>query len=291
MGFRKTAFGAANPSVDKSSPWHTPPHPRSSPVASSPGVFDSEKPYFTPWHLLHIQPLHDSQRVVLIQLSESWNRQEGQQVMWHITHCIIDKLTLFWPPGVLWVEQLSAQSSFTGFRRVRSSLLLLNWSLSCSFCCLSSEPKSTRLQRSARLPVKSTRASDTCPAHSRSYEPWSLWRSKGQWRGFQTFLNRSFWLSLQSWIFTIIACAHTPLCATHLAATFMNRKSIGEAYRTIQHLNDDLKWIPKKGAQNTIQSGSTCFLTWKVDNTIGSLSVPAWAEWWREGILIHLQNI
>lgn len=69
-----------------------------------------------------------------------------------------------------------AHSSVTGHRRFRSSLLLLTWSLSCSGFCSSSDSKSCKLQRSARPPVKSTRASDTCPAHSRSYEPWSLKR-------------------------------------------------------------------------------------------------------------------
>lgn len=84
------------------------------------------------------------------------------------------KETVFWPPGLLWVEQLSAHSSFTGYRNFRSSLLLLTWSLSCSGFCSSSEPKSPRLQCSARPPVRSTRASDTCPAQSCSYDPWSL---------------------------------------------------------------------------------------------------------------------
>lgn len=79
-----------------------------------------------------------------------------------------------WPPTLLYVEQLRAHWSFSEDKRFRSSPLLLTWSLSCSGLCSTSDPESPRLQRSARPPVTSTKASDTCPAHSCSYEPWSL---------------------------------------------------------------------------------------------------------------------
>lgn len=79
-----------------------------------------------------------------------------------------------WPPVLPCVEQLMAHCSLNEDRCFRSSLFLLTWSLSCSDLCFTSNPESPKLQRSARPPVTSTKASDTCPAHSCSYEPWSL---------------------------------------------------------------------------------------------------------------------
>lgn len=79
-----------------------------------------------------------------------------------------------WPPALLRVEQLTAHWPCSEDRCFRSGPLLLTWSLSCSGLGSTSDPPWPRLQRSARPPVTSTRASDTCPAHRSSYEPWSL---------------------------------------------------------------------------------------------------------------------
>lgn len=79
-----------------------------------------------------------------------------------------------WPSGLSFVEQLSAHWFRTECRCCRSSHLFLTGALSCCALCFSSEPQSAKVQRSARPPVKSTKASDTCPAQSLSYEPWSL---------------------------------------------------------------------------------------------------------------------
>lgn len=123
----------------------------------------------TPWQSVHgTGPAH-------WHLKQS-SRSSGDALQAEKTLVSAQKLLYFWPSGLLWVEQVIAHWSFTTFRRFRSSLLLLTWSLSCSGLCSSSDPNSPKLQHSASPPVKSTRASDTCPAHSRSYEPWSLKR-------------------------------------------------------------------------------------------------------------------
>lgn len=103
-----------------------------------------------------------------------------------------------WPSAFLCVEQLIAHWSFSEDRCFRSSFLHLLWSLSCSGLCSTSNPGSPRLQRSARPPVTSTKASDTCPAHSCSYEPWSLgWIEN---RGFQIqFIYRRDYIRENIW--------------------------------------------------------------------------------------------
>lgn len=121
----------------------------------------------TPWQWAHgTDPTH--------QHLEQSPRSSGD-VTQDQNNLFVDKSSFFfffpWPSRLLWVEQLSAHWSFTWCRSFRSSLLLLTWSLSCSGLCSTSDPQSPKLQRSAKPPVKSTRASDTCPAHSRSYEP------------------------------------------------------------------------------------------------------------------------
>lgn len=112
--------------------------------------------------------------MILTQLTGSFNSEN--YISWQNAEMIryLYTLNITWPAVGLLVEQLSMQFFFTEFRRLRSSLLLLTRSLFCWFFSSSSDPKSLRLQRSARLPVKSTKASDTCPAQSFSYEPWSL---------------------------------------------------------------------------------------------------------------------
>lgn len=58
-----------------------PPYPGPSPTTSAPGVPDPEQQHFTAWHHLHIHPLHDSQRMVLTQLTRAYNSQKGHQVV------------------------------------------------------------------------------------------------------------------------------------------------------------------------------------------------------------------
>lgn len=151
-------------------------YPDPTPTASSPWVSDPEQLYFVSWHSVDIQPLHDRQCMVLIRLTNTCNSHTSHQ-MWHKhkgkneKHLRVKKY-VHWPSGLSFVEQLSAHWFRTECRRWRSSHLFLTWPLS-------SEPQPPKLQRSARPPVKSTKALDTCPAQSLSYEPWSLHRAHG----------------------------------------------------------------------------------------------------------------
>lgn len=147
--------------------------PDPTPTSSPPWVSDPEQLYFVSRHSVHIQPLHDVQCMVLIRVNSTCNSHTVPQMSYN--HKRKKKKTLVsGPSGLLFVEQLSAQWFRTECRRCRSSHLFLRWSLSCCALCFSSEPQSSKLQRSAMPPVKSTKASDTWPAQSLSYEPWSL---------------------------------------------------------------------------------------------------------------------
>lgn len=57
-------------------------YPDPSPTASSPWVSDPEQLYFVPRHSVHIQPLHDSQCMVLTRLTSTCNSHTGHQ-MWY----------------------------------------------------------------------------------------------------------------------------------------------------------------------------------------------------------------
>lgn len=61
-------------------------YPDPTPTASSPWVSDPEQLYFVSWHLVHIQPLHDRQCMVLITLTSACNSHTDHQMWYKQTH-------------------------------------------------------------------------------------------------------------------------------------------------------------------------------------------------------------
>ncbi len=92
------------------------------------------------------------------------------------------------PVGALWTQQLMAHRSFSSSESSDSLVPLgVCWVWESLGCCGDSAP--FRLHRTAMVPLKSTTASHTCPAHKCSYEPRNLaWRTiKGVLLCFFTF--------------------------------------------------------------------------------------------------------